>query len=263
MSQDPKQPGSPESYVKLTGKAAAPRPTLGLKKAPVYLVIVIAVCCVAFSVLRACTPGNTAKPALKDNKRPAFLGDAVRGLPNDYSGIKRPTPGVPLLPFAAAPQRSGQTAPRDIQNELQQARLKQAAAAHLADVGFSGITLPKSTRDGNAGSFAPGAPGDASEPYAQSPRDEDNRQDDKAAFLSSAHKDNPYLQSTLRSPISPYQLMSGSIIPGVLLTGINSDLPGQITGQVSQNIFDSVLGRHLLVPQGTKVIGAYDSLVSY
>ncbi len=50
--------------------------------------------------------------------------------------------------------------------------------------------------------------------------------------------------------------MAGTVIPGLLLTALNSDLPGQILGQVSQNVFDTVSGNHLLLPQGTKVIGA-------
>jgi len=53
------------------------------------------------------------------------------------------------------------------------------------------------------------------------------------------------------------------LIPGVMLTGINSDLPGQLVGQVSQNVFDTVSGNYLLIPQGTKVIGQYDSRIVY
>ena len=57
--------------------------------------------------------------------------------------------------------------------------------------------------------------------------------------------------------------MAGTLIPGLLLTGLNSDLPGQILGQVAQNVFDTSSGNHLLVPQGTKVIGQYDSRIVY
>jgi type IV secretion system protein VirB10 len=57
--------------------------------------------------------------------------------------------------------------------------------------------------------------------------------------------------------------MAGTQIPGVLITGINSDLPGQILGQVSQNTFDSVTGKYLLIPQGTKIVGEYDSRIGY
>lgn len=57
--------------------------------------------------------------------------------------------------------------------------------------------------------------------------------------------------------------MAGTILPALLITGINSDLPGQILGQISQNVFDSATGQYLLVPQGTKLIGEYDSRIAY
>jgi type IV secretion system protein VirB10 len=57
--------------------------------------------------------------------------------------------------------------------------------------------------------------------------------------------------------------MGGTLIPGVLLTGINSDLPGQILGQVSQSVYDTVSGAYLLVPQGARLIGKYDSRIVY
>jgi type IV secretion system protein TrbI len=58
-------------------------------------------------------------------------------------------------------------------------------------------------------------------------------------------------------------LSRGSVIPALLLTGINADLPGRILAQVSQNVFDSATGQHLLIPQGSSLVGRYDSKVSY
>ena len=57
--------------------------------------------------------------------------------------------------------------------------------------------------------------------------------------------------------------MAGSIIPASLVTGLNSDLPGFVIGQVTENVYDTVAGRYLLVPQGTKIIGKYDSVVAF
>ena len=62
---------------------------------------------------------------------------------------------------------------------------------------------------------------------------------------------------------SRYELKRGSVIPATLITGINSDLPGRITAQVSQNVYDSATGHYLLVPQGTKLLGRYDNKVSF
>jgi len=67
----------------------------------------------------------------------------------------------------------------------------------------------------------------------------------------------------LETSSSPYILQSGSIIAAALITGIRSDLPGQITAQVTQNVYDSVSGDYLLIPQGTKLIGSYDSNVGF
>jgi type IV secretion system protein TrbI len=67
----------------------------------------------------------------------------------------------------------------------------------------------------------------------------------------------------LASPPSPFVLQAGAIIPAALLTGVRSDLPGQIVGQVTENVYDSVSGRFLLIPQGSKLIGAYDTQVAF
>jgi type IV secretion system protein VirB10 len=58
-------------------------------------------------------------------------------------------------------------------------------------------------------------------------------------------------------------VQAGSIIPAALITGIRSDLPGQITAQVTQNVYDSPTGRILLIPQGARLIGEYDSEISF
>lgn len=75
--------------------------------------------------------------------------------------------------------------------------------------------------------------------------------------------DDFYVNSKVQSPRSPYEVKSGSVIPCTLITGINSDLPGSITCHVRQNVFDTVMGKFLLVPQGTRVIGEYDAQVVF
>ena len=72
-----------------------------------------------------------------------------------------------------------------------------------------------------------------------------------------------YNEHSLQKPMSPFTLMAGSIIPASLVTGLNSDLPGFVIGQVTENVYDTVTGRYLLVPQGTKIIGKYDSVVAF
>lgn len=89
-----------------------------------------------------------------------------------------------------------------------------------------------------------------------------NLQEEKRAFLKTTG--NTHVSPhRLQSPASPYSLMAGSIIPVTLETGINSDLPGDITGIVRERVFDSVTGRYLLIPQGSRVLGVYDSVIAY
>lgn len=68
-----------------------------------------------------------------------------------------------------------------------------------------------------------------------------------------------HLNSTLQNPNSRYELRTGSVIPGVMISGISSELPGQIIAQVSQNIYDTATGNYLIIPQGTKIVGIYSS----
>ncbi|MCW0021371.1 IncP-type conjugal transfer protein TrbI [Rhizobium sp. BT-226] len=90
-----------------------------------------------------------------------------------------------------------------------------------------------------------------------------NRQVSKEDFLNQDIKDLGYLPSRVVPQISPYELKRGSVIPATLITGLNSDLPGRITAQVSQSVYDSATGYRLLIPQGAKLFGRYDSKVSF
>jgi type IV secretion system protein TrbI len=86
---------------------------------------------------------------------------------------------------------------------------------------------------------------------------------DKEAFFNRAERDASWILPHSRTAGQPLELKTGAIIPGVMVTGINSDLPGNIIAQVSQNVFDTATGRNLLVPQGAKLFGVYDSRVIY
>ena len=90
-----------------------------------------------------------------------------------------------------------------------------------------------------------------------------NGQAAKERFFNQDIRDLGYLPNPVIEQISSYELKRGSVIPATLVTGINSDLPGRITAQVSQNVYDSATGRHLLIPQGSKLFGRYDSEVTF
>ena len=90
-----------------------------------------------------------------------------------------------------------------------------------------------------------------------------NRQEQKQAFVANGGDTTTRNPASLQLPASPYQVMAGTIIPAALVTGINSDLPGQVIANVTEAVYDTATGRFLLIPQGSRLIGRYDSQVSF
>lgn len=118
-------------------------------------------------------------------------------------------------------------------------------------VGTYGI--PKTTDEGGS---------TLGEPSADTSSDP-NKQAAKAKWLNQTQaNEDDYLTTTRKAPLSPFELKAGTVIPAVMIGGINSDLPGTIIGQVSQNVYDSATGQYLLIPQGSRLIGRYDNGVS-
>jgi len=114
------------------------------------------------------------------------------------------------------------------------------------------------------------AVGGASDLYAQAMKSgllgqnvDPNGQTSKEDFFNQDIKDLGYLPNQVVPQLSLYELKRGSVIPATLITGLNSDLPGRITAQVSQDVYDSATGYRLLIPQGAKLFGRYDSKVSF
>ncbi len=144
--------------------------------------------------------------------------------------------------------------------------LKQAFTSGLqvnlgnsSQVNSSMNTGPVFNQNQNA-SMAP-SPAGAAQPSAYN---QQNMQPQKTAFLNQASTQNSdYLNQAVQSPVSPYEVQAGSIIPAELVTGIDSDLPGQILAIVRENVYDTPTGNNLLIPQGSKLVGAYDSQVAY
>ncbi|TGV64622.1 conjugal transfer protein TrbI, partial [Mesorhizobium sp. M00.F.Ca.ET.149.01.1.1] len=158
------------------------------------------------------------------------------------------------------------------------ARLQANDAAYDAPIS---INKTKLGRDGYPGSpvaegagpqaFNTSTPGSASDLYAAALRVglgggenvDANGQRGKEDFFNTDLKELGYLPNQVVPQQSPYELKRGSVIPATLITGINSDLPGRITAQVSRNVYDSATGHYLLIPQGTKLFGRYDSKISF
>lgn len=251
-------------------KKHSPGNPVGLKKKLVIATAVSVSLIVGFIVIVAFSGKPKMKPLPDANQDKSLASEAVKALPTDYSKIPRPKPAK--VPTVAPLQSEAMVVKEDpneaairkmlADHELQ--KMKRALKSQESEISFSNVDLKASQSASDAIlNQMSSADSSVSAPVAQSARDDANRQDDKKGFLSGTRNDSTNLQQRIKRPSSPYQVLPGTVIPAVLLTGINSDLPGQISGQVSQNVFDSAIGRHLLIPQGTKVIGEYDSRVSY
>jgi type IV secretion system protein TrbI len=95
------------------------------------------------------------------------------------------------------------------------------------------------------------------------PREDNMTRNDISRFNVAPGTDRWKPDFYLQAPRSRYELRAGFVIPGVMISGINSDLPGEVIGQVAQDVYDTPLGRYLLIPKGTRIVGQYSSNVEF
>lgn len=190
--------------------------------------------------------------------------DALSALPSSYGDAPRlgpPLPGDLGRPILRAQQQQlapvdGAAAARtgaDTAEAERMARLAEFKAARQ-----SGLMVQ--TRPGDS---APSATEATSAGQQHVPAEAPASQDRKMAFAERTDPGGDANSHSLLAPASPYMLSAGSVIAASLITGLNSDLPGLVTAQVTQNVFDSAAGRFLLVPQGARLVGKYDSVVAF
>lgn len=194
----------------------------------------------------------------------ASTNEPLNSLPRDYDQLPpEPLPVEGSLP-ALAPVQSDPAYDRQ-RNEaiaLEEKALasgvffdRQGGAQGQRPGTRTGSALPEIQRRGED------APGYAADLPAD---DRQNLQDQKIAFLNQFQgQDDFILNDHLHEPLSAYEVKAGTLIPAALITGINSDLPGDVIAQVSEHVYDSVTGRFLLIPQGARLYGRYDSVISY
>jgi type IV secretion system protein TrbI len=200
------------------------------------------------------------------------VADGLSGLPRDYAGVPRQAPPLgPALPGdLGRPMLSAQNAPSTMVPAVdaeQQHVGQENEAARLSKL-FASTSIRKLALPSNqpASTDASAAPSNRPGQPAQSSADEtlaQNGQDRKLAFVNASVDRRTTSPDRIAAPASSYLVQAGNVIPASLITGIRADLPGQITAQVTENVYDSPTGRFLLVPQGTRLIGVYDSQVSF
>lgn len=189
--------------------------------------------------------------------------DELRRLPSDYSGIPQLGPALPgdLGRPILRTQDAGQPVPASPMpgpDPAEQRRLAEEEAARTSEVFFA--TQSPTAPSGFAAPSA-ASPGSFTAPQPDGGAQTD--QDRQLAFLNAPVDRRIVAPDRVTPPASPYVLQAGSVIPAALVSGIRSDLPGLITAQVTQNVYDSPSGRYLLLPQGSRLIGEYDNGVGF
>ena len=208
--------------------------------------------------LRSNRPPNPAPDELYSTDHHNFA-DGLATLPQDYAGVPHDVPRLGP-PFPADPGHFTATAEGQslsIGLDAEQQRANQETEAARTSKVFASTTAP-STPPRAASQEAPiNTASSSDETFAQ------NGQDRKLLFVNAPVDRRTTAPDRLSRPASPFIIQAGTIIPAALITGIRSDLPGQITAQVTEAVFDTPTGRIRVIPQGARLIGTYDSQVAF
>ncbi|HJS10165.1 TrbI/VirB10 family protein [Sphingopyxis sp.] len=197
--------------------------------------------------------------------------DSLNGLPSTYGDVPKlgpPLPGDlgrPILEHQrqmAAETGSSVDAASQAAAQERERRLAELKAARESGVLVQGRTTSEPTTATEATAISAPASTGAASPALDPDRDP-NAQGRKAQFVGTLDQSGDVNPHTLAAAPSPYLLSAGSVISASLITGLRSDLPGLVTAQVTSPVFDSPTGRILLIPQGSRLIGSYDSVVAF
>ncbi|MBS7661638.1 TrbI/VirB10 family protein [Pseudomonas lalucatii] len=205
--------------------------------------------------------------------------EGLEQLPADYSQL--PPPAAPEVPQLGPPlpgdlggailraeQQAqgygyGKAGPDPAEAE-RLARLKEAEEAALSSVFFQTGSARKSNVAPTGGAqLDPAILGAASSATVSGVSGTPAQQEQNGAFLSKSVNAPTRNSGLLQMPDSPYQVMAGTVIAAALVTGIKSDLPGDVIATVTEPVYDSATGQHVLIPQGSRLLGRYNSQVSY
>ena len=261
-------PVDPGDAVKLRGD---PPRVMRLSRKAIGIASACGFALVGGALIYALQPAGRKDAEELYNTEGVTVADNLAGAPKDYGQVPKlgpPLPGDLGKPILDAQRRGdvaalppvGATPPDPAVNAAEAARQRaeqEREAARGSRLFFGGGT-PGSGGVGLAGLPVTGdAPAAAP---AAAPQSEAGR---KQAFLERASDRRTVSAERLTGLASPEILQAGSVIPAALITGIRSDLPGLVTAQVTQNVYDSPTGRILLIPQGARLIGDYDADVAF
>lgn len=210
------------------------------------------------------------------NQLPADYSKLPPTVPPNVPELGPPLPGDlgPAIVRSQQPAVAAYAVPGHDPAEAQRlARLKEAEEAAASSVFFRTGTQTAAPVAQSQVESAPGFAANAAfDPLAAGPASTaaqpadptaaQNRQEQKEAFLAGGTTQTRN-SGNLQMPVSPYQVMAGTVIAGALVTGIKSDLPGDVIATVTEPVYDTATGKLLLIPQGSRILGKYNSQVSY
>jgi type IV secretory pathway VirB10-like protein len=252
-----------------------------LRRGPILAVGTVLVLAVLIAAAVAFSPktdqGHAVTPTLPEGStKNITMSEAVqKALGNDADLHPPPRLGPPLhgadstTPVRERPagaSSSSSFSRQSLRETVREERAKAFASPILAELESpqQDAVLPVAGSTAASLLATAAAPPSAQPPAPGASTVDPNLQQHKSDFLKNDGVNNTtYLSQPVLMPRSPYEVKAGTIIPATLLTGINSDLPGQIVGQVRENVYDTVSGNYLLIPQGSKLLATYDSAVSY
>ncbi|CAI2932241.1 TrbI/VirB10 family protein [Aminobacter niigataensis] len=261
---EPQQPSAPsaDSTSPMRLRAESPRVTRLSRKvlAGAAAVALVGIGGSLIYALQTRDPGKSGDELYSTDNR--ATADGLAGLPSDYTGpvLGPALPGDLGRPIVSAQNQGQPVVPPAMATPQvdpeEQRRLAELEAARTSQVFFQAGPLSTSAP---IGMNTPGLSGlgTGAQPGAQT------AQDRQLAFLNAPVDRRTIATDRVMAPASPYVLQAGAIISAALITGIRSDLPGQITAQATENIYDSPSGRILVVPQGTRIIGEYSNDVGF
>jgi type IV secretion system protein VirB10 len=187
------------------------------------------------------------------------IADGLTTLPKDYAGVPRDVPrlGPPLPGDLGRPIVTAESQSASVGIDAEQQRVNQETEAARTSKVFAPTTAPLTPHHASSQETANNSAQSSDETFTQ------NGQDRKLLFVNAPVDRRTTAPDRLSRPASPFVVQAGTIIPAALMTGIRSALPGQITAQVTEVVFDSPTGRAKLIPQGARLIGIYDSQVAF
>jgi type IV secretory pathway VirB10-like protein len=187
------------------------------------------------------------------------VADGLTKLPQDYSSVPRDVPrlGPPLPGDFGRPIVAPDGQPGPIGLDAEQQRENQETEAARTSKVFASTAAAVSQPHAASQESSANTTLSSDETFAQ------NGQDRKLLFVNAPADRRTTAPDKIARPASPFVVQAGTVIPAALITGIRSDLPGQITAQVTENVYDTPTGRVRLIPQGARLIGSYDSQVAF